>query len=60
MTAGDFRSKILAVGNVGDHHTRAFGGERLRIMPADALGAAGDDRGFSFQPCHGRFPDVLV
>src|SRR5664280_523343 len=56
MAAGDFRGKVLAVGDVGDHHARAFGGERLRIMPADALGAAGDDRGFSFQSCHTLLP----
>ena len=52
MAAGDFRGELLAVGDVGDHHARALGGERLRIMPADALGAAGDDCGFSFQPRH--------
>ena len=52
MAAGDFLGQLLAVGDVGDHHARAFGGERLRIMPADALGAAGDDRGFSRKPGH--------
>ena len=60
MAAGDFRREILAVGDVGDHHARAFGGERLRIMPADALGAAGDDCGFSFQPRHSLLPAMRL
>ncbi len=60
MPPGDFRGQLLAVGDVGDHHARAFGGERLRIMPADALGAAGDDRGFSFKSCHSAFPRTMT
>ena len=60
MPARNLRGERRAVLDIGDHHARAFGGERQRIMPADALGAAGDDRGLSFKPCHGRSPDVLV
>ena len=56
VAAGDFLGELAAVGDVGDHHARAFGGERLRIMPADALGAAGDDRGFSGKPRHDYSP----
>ena len=60
VAAGDFRGELLAVGDVGDHDARAFGGERLRIVPADAPGAAGDDRDLACEPCHGRSPDVVV
>ena len=52
MAAGDFLGKRAAIGDVGNHHLGAFGGERLRIVPADALGAAGNDGGFSREPCH--------
>ncbi len=56
MAAGDFLGKSAAVGDIGDHHARAFGGERLRIVPADALGAASDDRGFSGKSSHTTSP----
>ena len=52
MTAGDFGHQILAVGDIGYHHAGAFGGQRLRVMPADTLGPAGDDGDFSFKPRH--------
>ena len=60
MAGGDFSCDLLAVGDVGDHHARAFRSQRLRIVPADALGAAGDDRGFSFKSCHDRLQFVMA
>ena len=44
MRGGDIASNAFAVGDVGDHHPRPFRGQRQRIVPPDALGAAGDDR----------------
>src|SRR6185503_19940417 len=46
--------EIAPILNIGDHHARAFGGERLRIVSADAPGAAGDDRDLAHEPCHRR------
>src|SRR5262249_28306761 len=54
MLPGKRGRELGAVGNVGDHHPRAFGGERLNVMPPDAPGAAGDDGDASVQSCHGR------
>ena len=42
-----------AIGDVRDHDLGALGGERLRVVAADALGAAGDDRGAASEPRHG-------
>jgi hypothetical protein len=53
---GDLGRDVLAVGDVGDHDAGAFRGERLRIVRADTLGAAGDDGDFACKPCHGRSP----
>jgi hypothetical protein len=38
-------SSLTRIQNVADHHLRALGGERIRIVPADAPRSAGDDGG---------------
>jgi hypothetical protein len=58
MLAGDVGCHVLAVGDISDHHARALRRQRPRIVPADALGPAGDDRGFSFKPCHSLLPAI--
>ena len=61
MLGGDLRGELLAVGDVGDHDAGALGGERLRVVPADALGAAGDDRGAAGESRHGlTLPDLAA
>jgi hypothetical protein len=50
--AGDRIRNLGAIGNVGDHQSRALGGERQRIMPAETLGTAGDNRDPPIQPPH--------
>ena len=55
MFARDFFGQLLAVGDVGDHQARAFGGEPVRIVPADALGAAGEERDAAVETGHGYF-----
>ena len=52
VVAGDLVRHVLAVGEVGDHQPRALGGKRLRIVPADALGAAGDNGDAAIQSRH--------
>src|SRR5262249_48658875 len=52
VAACDFLGKLTAIGNIGDHHARAFGSKRLRVMPADPFCAPGDDRCFSSKPRH--------
>ena len=44
MLARQLLRDRLAVGDIGDHQPRALRGKRPRIMPANALGAAGQDR----------------
>ena len=44
LVVGSDRS---AVGNIGDHHLRAFTRQRIGIMNADTLGTACDNRGTS-------------
>jgi hypothetical protein len=56
MLGGDFLRDLLAVGNIGDHDARAFGGERQRIVPADALRSAGDNGGTAGQSPHAATP----
>jgi hypothetical protein len=48
----DLGGKLAAVGDVGDHNLGAFRRQRARIMRADALGPAGDDRSAARKPCH--------
>ena len=52
VLGGDLLRYLLAVGDIGDHDARAFGGERQRIVPADALGSAGDNGGTAGQSPH--------
>ena len=52
VVAGDLVRHVLAVGKIGDHQPRALGGKRLRIVPADALGAAGDNGDAAIQSRH--------
>ena len=52
VRARQFRGELLAVGNVGDHQARALGGERARIVHADAFGAAGEDRHAAVETRH--------
>ncbi len=53
MPGGDLGRKVTPVGDIGDHHPRALGRQRVGIVPADALGAAGDDGRTSGQSGHG-------
>ena len=50
----DLLRRLFCTRDIGDHDARAFRCQRLRIMPPDALGAAGDDGGPSCQSCHVR------
>src|SRR5262249_44166428 len=43
-------------GNVGDHQPRPLRRQRVRVMAADALGAAGQDRNATVEPRHHFFP----
>jgi hypothetical protein len=52
MRQRDFAGYLIAIGDVSDHHARALSGQRLRIMPPDALGTAGDDGRFSLKARH--------
>jgi hypothetical protein len=56
VLGGDLLRQFLAVGDVGDHHACALGGERPRVMPADAFRPAGDDRRAARQSRHGLTP----
>ena len=55
MFSRDLFGKLLAVGDIGDHQARAFGGQPVRVMPADALGAAGEQRDAAVEAGHGYF-----
>src|SRR6202043_830824 len=55
VLARNLFGKLLAVGDVGDHQARAFGGQPVRIMPADPLGAAGEERDAAGEARHGYF-----
>src|SRR5262249_49546773 len=52
----DLLRELAAVGDIGDHDARALGGEGERIVPADALGAAGHDRGAAGESGHEGYP----
>ena len=61
MKEQPFKDKPVAIqscaggilgGSRMQYHLRSLGGERLRIVPADALGAPGDDRRAARQTCH--------
>ena len=52
MGARDVIRYFRAIGDVGDHQSRALGGERMRIVLADALGPAGDDGDAAIQTPH--------
>ena len=56
MLGRDLRGKIVAIGDVGDHNFGAFARECGDVMPADPLGAAGDDCGAPCEP-HGISPE---
>jgi len=43
---------FAAIGDVGDHQARTFGGERAGIVFADAFGAAGKDRDAAVEARH--------
>src|SRR4030095_8486015 len=60
MPAGDLLGELAAVGNVGNHHARAFGGERLRIMPPNSLCATRHDCGFTGKPRHDFLRQVMA
>ena len=60
---GDRVRQLRAIGDVGNHQPRALCGERQRIMPADTLGAAGDDSDPAVQPPHDGnlpFPNLVA
>jgi hypothetical protein len=48
----DLVGRLLAIDDVGDHDATAFGGERARIMPANPLGAACNNRNAAVHPSH--------
>jgi hypothetical protein len=52
VAAGNFLGKLTAVSDVRNHHTRAFGGKRLRVVPSDTLCTTRDDCSFSSKPRH--------
>src|ERR1700733_14476676 len=55
MRTRQFCRELPAVGNVGDHQARAFGGERARIVHADAFGASGQNSHAAVETRH-NFP----
>ena len=52
MRARDLIGRLLAVNDVGNHDAATLGGKRARIMPADPLGAACNDRNTAVYPSH--------
>jgi NADP-dependent 3-hydroxy acid dehydrogenase YdfG len=56
----EFAGYLIAIGDVSDHHARALSGQRLRIMPPDALGTAGDDGNSIGQSRHGRTSPFVI
>jgi hypothetical protein len=52
MLGGDRGGERRTVFDIGDHHLRAFGGQRLGVVPPDTHRATGDDRGASVKSRH--------